>query len=44
MIAMKENLIKPGFISFQLNQIEWCVPNRYKNIKMIGYGAYGTVW
>uniref|UniRef100_A0A095CBV3 mitogen-activated protein kinase n=2 Tax=Schistosoma haematobium TaxID=6185 RepID=A0A095CBV3_SCHHA len=36
--------LKSGFVSLQLNQVEWCVPSRYNELSMIGYGAYGTVW
>ncbi|CAH8487609.1 unnamed protein product [Schistosoma rodhaini] len=35
--------LKSGFVSLQLNQVEWCVPSRYNELSMIGYGAYGTV-
>lgn len=35
---------RPGFYSQEVNKTAWEVPERYRDLKQVGTGAYGTVW
>lgn len=33
-----------GFYRQEVNRTVWEVPERYRDLKQVGTGAYGTVW
>lgn len=35
---------RPGYYRQEVNKTVWEVPERYKDLKQVGTGAYGTVW
>lgn len=35
---------RTGFYRQEVNRTVWEVPERYRDLKQIGTGAYGTVW
>lgn len=35
---------RPGYYRQEVNKTIWEVPERYKDLKQVGTGAYGTVW
>ncbi|KAF5400704.1 Mitogen-activated protein kinase [Paragonimus heterotremus] len=38
-----ESSTQPGFVSVDLGNSTWIVPVRYRELELIGHGAYGTV-
>lgn len=36
--------IRPGYYRQDVNKTSWEVPERYRELKQVGTGAYGTVW
>lgn len=35
---------RTGFYRQEVNKTAWEVPERYRELKQVGTGAYGTVW
>ncbi|KER28958.1 hypothetical protein T265_04336 [Opisthorchis viverrini] len=35
---------KPGFVTVDFNHTQWTVPERYRDLSLIGHGVYGAVW
>ncbi|KAF7657921.1 hypothetical protein LDENG_00020180 [Lucifuga dentata] len=35
--------VRPGYCRHEVNKITWEVPERYRDLKQVGTGAYGTV-
>lgn len=35
---------RPGYYRQDVNKTIWEVPERYKDLRPVGTGAYGTVW
>lgn len=35
---------RPGYYRQEVNKTVWEVPERYRDLKQVGTGAYGTVW
>lgn len=36
--------VRPGYYRQDVNKTTWEVPERYRDLKQVGTGAYGTVW
>ncbi|AWP08777.1 Mitogen-activated protein kinase [Scophthalmus maximus] len=36
--------VRPGYYRQEVNKTSWEVPDRYRDLKQVGTGAYGTVW
>lgn len=36
--------VRPGYYRQEVNKTSWEVPERYRDLRQVGTGAYGTVW
>lgn len=36
--------VRPGYYRQDINKTKWEVPERYRDLRQVGTGAYGTVW
>ena len=43
-MSSTNNKSRTGFYRQEVNRTVWEVPERYRDLRQIGTGAYGTVW
>lgn len=36
--------VRPGYYRQDVNKTSWEVPERYRDLRQVGTGAYGAVW